>query len=376
MSNHLLDETITYPADFARVAEAIQSREGYVKPVAFAVGLAYQSQGGTVLCVRYPYVNLRENYGAAAIFREASGIEDEQEREAAVLNAFRPFVGDGNKHPNIDALNAVITMASDDEYVGGKVSLVFTFIDDLDKPPVDAADVYLRLHLLSHRKVLPNTINLDGIFGLLTNVCWTDAGPVAESEYPEAAQKSMSEDGYPLIVRSVDKFPPMLDFVVPRGVRIADGNRVRLGAYVGVGTTVMHEGFINFNAGTLGKSMVEGRISQGVTVDNGSDIGGGASIMGTLSGGGTEKITVGKRCLIGANAGIGISLGDDCKVEAGLYVTAGMLVRTGKDAFVKASVLSGASGKTFRRNSRDGIVEAVPTKGVVELNAALHSNSA
>ena len=232
----------------------------------------------------------------------------------------------------------------------------------MDLPPADGADAYLRLHLLSHRLVRPNAMNLDGIFGVLPNVGWTSLGPVAVSEIGAARQRALAR-GIHLDVRSVDKFPAMLDYVVPSGVRVADAARVRLGAHLAEGTTVMHEGFVNFNAGTLGPSMVEGRISQGVVVGAGTDIGGGASIMGTLSGGGTQVISVGQRCLLGANSGLGISLGDDCIIEAGLYLTAGTIVSLPGGRQAKARDLSGQPGLLFRRNSVTGSVEALPRPG-------------
>ena len=233
---------------------------------------------------------------------------------------------------------------------------------DLDLPPADTADAYLRLHLLSHRLVRPNSMNLDGIFAALPNVGWTSLGPAAVSEIVAVRQRALAR-GIHLQVHSVDKFPPMLDYVVPSGVRVADGARVRLGAHLAEGTTVMHEGFVNFNAGTLGPSMVEGRISQGVVVGAGTDIGGGASIMGTLSGGGTQIITVGQRCLLGANSGLGISLGDDCVIEAGLYLTAGTIVALPGGEQAKARDLSGQAGLLFRRNSVTGSVEALTRPG-------------
>jgi 2,3,4,5-tetrahydropyridine-2-carboxylate N-succinyltransferase len=245
---------------------------------------------------------------------------------------------------------------------------------DLEAAPVSVPDAYLRLHLLSHRLVQPHQINLDGIFGVLGNVVWTSAGPCAVEDF-ELTRMRLRADG-PITVHGVDKFPRMVDYVLPSGVRIADGDRVRLGAHLAAGTTVMHEGFVNYNAGTLGVSMVEGRISAGVVVQDGSDVGGGASIMGTLSGGGVEVITIGRRCLIGANAGVGISLGDDCVVEAGLYVTAGTKVRlTDSDQPIKARELSGRPGLLFRRNSLTGVVEAVTRRGSgIALNEALHAN--
>ena len=240
--------------------------------------------------------------------------------------------------------------------------------------PKDASDVYLRLHLLSHRYARPRSLNLDGAFGLLANVAWTNYGPVALDSL-EDVRWNAKVHGDTLTVHGVDKFPRMTDYVVPSGVRIADADRVRLGAHLAPGTTVMHEGFCNFNAGTLGASMVEGRISAGVIVGDGSDIGGGASIMGTLSGGGKEMSTIGERCLLGANSGIGISLGDECIVEAGLYITAGSMLQVPDGSWVKARELSGVNGLLFRRNSKSGTVEAVQRTGNWGgLNAALHKN--
>jgi 2,3,4,5-tetrahydropyridine-2-carboxylate N-succinyltransferase len=244
---------------------------------------------------------------------------------------------------------------------------------DLGRPPADCADAYLRLHLLSSRLMRPNSMNLDGIFKLLPNVAWTSLGPVAASETGAVRQRALSR-GIHLEVRSVDKFPPMLDYVVPSGVRVADAARVRLGAHLAEGTTVMHEGFVNFNAGTLGPAMVEGRISQGVVVGSDTDIGGGASIMGTLSGGGTQVISVGQRCLLGANSGLGISLGDDCVIEAGLYLTAGTIVTLPGGQQAKARDLSGQAGLLFRRNSTTGTVEAITRPGTWgSLSSDLHA---
>jgi 2,3,4,5-tetrahydropyridine-2-carboxylate N-succinyltransferase len=250
-----------------------------------------------------------------------------------------------------------------------------TIAIDLAVPPASTSDAYLRLHLLSHLHVLPNGLNLDGIYGQLPVVAFTTAGPMAPEEFTKR-RVELQRAGISIL--ALDKFPRLLDYVTPSRVRIADASRVRLGAYLSAGTTVMHEGFVNFNAGTLGESMVEGRISQGVVVGNGSDIGGGASIMGTLSGGGTHRVSIGQRCLLGANAGLGISLGDDCIVEAGLYVTAGTKVTLlGGDTdgnVVKARELSGHSNLEFRRNSTTGIVEVTSRDGHgVSLNAALHT---
>ena len=249
-----------------------------------------------------------------------------------------------------------------------------SLVVDTSAPPADARDAYLRLHLLSHRLAPPRSLNLDGVFGLLANVAWTSIGPVPLDAIDDVRYDQLRA-GTPITVHGVDKFPRMTDYVVPPGVRIADASRVRLGAHLAAGTTVMHEGFCNFNAGTLGSSMVEGRISAGVVVGDGTDIGGGASIMGTLSGGGKEVISVGERCLLGANSGLGISLGDDCVVEAGLYVTAGTVVSLPDGTPVKAREMNGVNGMLFRRNSLTGAVEAVARSGSWGgLNAALHRN--
>lgn len=256
---------------------------------------------------------------------------------------------------------------------GTSVRSISTVIDDLQSPPTDPADAYLRLHLLSHRLVRPHSINLDGIFGILPLVAWTSAGPIPLDRVADT-RLHMRRKGHHLTVHGVDRFPRMVDYVIPSGVRIADADRVRLGAHLAPGTVVMHEGFVNFNAGTLGTSMVEGRISAGVVVDDGSDIGGGASIMGTLSGGGKEVISIGRGCLIGANAGVGISLGDGCVVEAGLYVTGGSKVRLPDGGTAKARELSGAPDLLYRRNSQTGAIEVVPRTGTWGgLNAALHA---
>ena len=290
--------------------------------------------------------------------------------DGTTLDTFFRHLGLGNAVPTATPIE---TQSATDERRG--VAIVPTsLVVDTQAAPTSATDVYLRLHLLSHRLVEPRTINLDGAFGLLTNVAWTSIGPVALDTL-EDVRYNLLRQGQHLVVHGVDKFPRMTDYVVPSGVRIADASRVRLGAHLASGTTVMHEGFCNFNAGTLGASMVEGRISAGVIVGDGSDIGGGASIMGTLSGGGKEMVTVGKKCLLGANSGLGISLGDDCIIEAGLYITAGTQVKLPDGTVVKARELSGASGLLFRRNSQSGAVEAVQRTGNWGgLNAALHNN--
>jgi 2,3,4,5-tetrahydropyridine-2-carboxylate N-succinyltransferase len=281
-----------------------------------------------------------------------------------------PALGD---HEGSDASTELVALAGADEARGTRTEVVTTVID-LDATPAGSSDAYLRLHLLSHTLVEPNTINLDGLFGALANVVWTNHGPWSVDGFEQTRLRLRSRG--PVQVFGIDKFPRKTDYVVPVGVRIADADRVRLGAHLASGTTVMHEGFVNFNAGTLGTSMVEGRIVQGVVVGDGSDIGGGASIMGTLSGGGTDRVRIGKRCLLGAESGCGISLGDDCVIEAGLYVTAGTKVTLPDGTVVKARELSGQNGLLFIRNSVNGRVEARPRAGHgIALNSALHANS-
>jgi 2,3,4,5-tetrahydropyridine-2,6-dicarboxylate N-succinyltransferase len=296
--------------------------------------------------------------------------------EGTVLEAWFPRPALGSR-PEGDQPPAELVARAGDHLARGVRTEVVTVEIDLATAPINAADAYLRLHLLSHRLVAPHGQNLDGIFGVLSNVVWTNLGPCPVDDF-EATRLRLREQG-PVQVFGIDKFPRMTDYVVPTGVRIGDADRVRLGAHLAEGTTVMHEGFVNYNAGTLGASMVEGRISAGVVVGDGSDVGGGASIMGTLSGGGTQVISIGQRCLLGANAGIGISLGDDCVVEAGCYVTAGTKVTIrdidSKPKVVKAAGLSGADNVLFRRNSVTGAIEAVPWKGAgIALNSALHAN--
>lgn len=293
--------------------------------------------------------------------------------EGTVLDTWYPAPALGAAAEGVDAPASLTRLVG--RYPARRVHTELVRVEiDLDSAPVDASDAYLRLHLLSSRLVQPHGLNLDGIFGHLANVVWTSAGPCAVDGFEEV-RAALREQG-PVQVFGVDKFPRMTDYVVPSGVRIADADRVRLGAHLASGTTVMHEGFVNFNAGTLGNSMVEGRISAGVVVGDGSDIGGGASIMGTLSGGGKEVISIGERCLLGANAGIGISLGNDCVVEAGCYVTAGTKVTLVDDGrVVKAAELSGSDNILFRRNSVSGAVEAVGREGHgIVLNEALHAN--
>jgi 2,3,4,5-tetrahydropyridine-2,6-dicarboxylate N-succinyltransferase len=315
---------------------------------ASGVGLATITDDGAVLDTWFPHPKLDDN--------AVPGTQHLSEQQAA------------------DELGArVSALLGPDDDRGVEVVAVRTGIADLAEPPADAHDVYLRLHLLSTRLIQPHGCNLDGIFGLLSNVVWTNYGPCRVEGFATTQMRLRARGA--VTVYGVDKFPRMVDYVVPSGVRIGDADRVRLGAHLAAGTTVMHEGFVNYNAGTLGASMVEGRISAGVVVGDGSDVGGGASIMGTLSGGGKEQISLGEGCLIGANAGTGISLGDNCVVEAGLYVTAGTKLTLPDGRMVKARELSGMDNLLFRRNSVTGAVEVVERTGAgVELNAALHAN--
>ncbi|GGR91235.1 2,3,4,5-tetrahydropyridine-2,6-dicarboxylate N-succinyltransferase [Streptomyces nojiriensis] len=318
---------------------------------AVAAGLATLTADGTVLDTWFPAPELVAEPGPAGTERLTA------DQAVELLGAA--------------AAKAIRT----DAVRGVEVVAVRTVISSLEDKPLDAHDAYLRLHLLSHRLVKPHGQNLDGVFGLLANVAWTSLGPVAVDQV-ETVRLNARAEGLHLQVTSIDKFPRMTDYVAPKGVRIADADRVRLGAHLAEGTTVMHEGFVNFNAGTLGTSMVEGRISAGVVVGDGSDIGGGASTMGTLSGGGKQIISIGERTLIGAEAGVGIALGDECVVEAGLYVTAGTRVTLPDGQIVKALELSGANNILFRRNSVTGAVEARPYKAAWGgLNEVLHSHN-
>ncbi len=332
------------------------SSTGSVVPVtaatvsASAAGLATVTPAGTVLDTWYPAPRL--------------GVPDGGKPGTTRIGALDLS---GELGPDYGGL------VRSDEARGVEIIAVRTVIPDLSAPPTDTHDVWLRLHLLSHRLITPNSADMTGVFGLLTNVAWTSAGPVEAATFN--AHRLRAAVGH-VTVFGVDKFPRMVDYVIPSGVRIADADRVRLGAHLAEGTTVMHEGFVNFNAGTLGPSMVEGRISQGVVVGADSDIGGGASIMGTLSGGGTEVISIGTGCLLGANAGIGISLGNDCIVEAGCYVTGGSRITLPDGSVVKARELSGRDGLLFRRNSVSGALEVIDRTGRAwgALNSELHAN--
>lgn len=299
---------------------------------------------------------------------EATGILNKS-KSGDILDVFYPSIDfDGKKtdsynFKNLDTNKEIVELVWSEK--------------DLDSSIKDISSAYLKLHLISYKFVTPNSINLDGLFGVLPNVAWTNQGPIAINEIDERLSKSKLEDGK-LFIRSLDKFPCLTDYIIPKNVRIADASRVRLGAYLSSGTTIMHEGFVNFNAGTLGKAMIEGRISAGVIIGNNSDLGGGCSTMGTLSGGNDIKISVGENCLLGANSGLGIPLGDNCIVEAGLYITAGTKIELfndeGSKGVMKGSELSNYSNLVFIRNSLNGKVIAKPNQLSVELNSELHSN--
>src|SRR3954451_19534166 len=367
-----------------RVA-AITARDDYVQPAAWALGVATRAADGSTLDTWFPRVNCGSHCRSGATIWEAAGAHaapavarvDAGSASAALeVSALQEDPADRAAHPNSHALESLARFA-DGVALGGarRRELVAVFLPDLAAAPVSVEDAYLRLHLLSPRAVQPHGLSLEGVFGFLPNVVWTTDGPYPVEGFEEARMEALAE-GVELRVRSVDKFPRMTDYVVPPGVRIADADRVRLGAHLAEGTTVMHEGFVNYNAGTLGHSMVEGRISAGVVVGDGTDVGGGASIMGTLSGGNAIVISVGERCLLGANSGLGIPLGDDCTVESGLYLTAGTKVRLPDGTVARARELSGISGMLFRRDSQSGAVEALPRSGAGwhGLNAALHAN--
>lgn len=377
------------------VAEC-EARAGYQAPQAFALGIATLAvchplapatiaEDAKVLDTYYPVVNLNENHASAAVLAAIVGhttgtasyrLSAAQVDEA--LAVFAPFLNDGRHHGNILALKAAHRVfQSDTSALTAKPRVVVvSFIGDITaEAPCDVHDAYLRLHLLSHCKVRPHGVNLDGLFGILNNVVWTNHGPYDPDQF-DCQRSILRAEGIDIQVTSIDKFPRMTDYVIPPGVRIADADRVRLGAHLASGTTVMHEGFCNFNAGTLGHSMIEGRISAGVVVGDGSDLGGGSSIMGTLSGGGTEVITIGEGSLVGANAGLGIPLGNNCTIESGLYITAGSKVLCLWDETVrKARELAGVHELLFRRNSQSGAIEVLRKRNQVVLNEALHKNA-
>ena len=365
-------------------AELEKSLNNYKAPFSFGIGLATKGSSGAILDVLYPAPQLGSDPYSCAILAHATkwdGTTTTYELDKGTLQGIEKSLTTSltnvdYKEETMTSVKLISDAIINTNSVNGERIAVVSFISDSSDDPIDAIDSYLRLHLLSSRLVQPNTISLDGIFGKLTNCAWTNLGPFEITDF-DAKRLSLIADGKEVFVHGVDKFPRMTDYVIPSGVRIADANRVRLGAHLSDGTTIMHEGFCNFNAGTLGASMVEGRISAGVVVGDGSDIGGGASIMGTLSGGGTEVISIGQNCLLGAESGIGISLGDNCVVEAGLYVTAGTLIRVPDGSTVKAKLLSGKDNLLFRRNSTTGIVEVLlrgDNSSWQGMNEELHDN--
>ncbi len=370
---------ITVPVFEAHVREA-ESAAGYVRPAGFGIGVATIAPSGKVLDVSFGAINFGANFGSAAVVAEALGHTSgtatyrlSPDAATRALGWLAAWADDHSRpHPNLAALRSLTKALPAGR--GGERIAVVSFLGALSDAPIDTIDVWFRLHLMSTRKTAPRSLNLDGVFGLLNNVVWTNLGPFDVEGFDEI-RFALIAQGVNVQIDGIDKFPRMTDYVVPSGVRIADASRVRLGAHLAEGTTVMHEGFCNFNAGTLGASMVEGRISQGVVVGQGADIGGGASIQGTLSGGGKEVVSVGEGCLLGANSGLGIALGDNCIVEAGLYLTAGTKVKLPDGEVISARGLSGASNLLFIRNSQTGGVEARANKVAwTGLNAALHKN--
>lgn len=365
-------------ADFETFVQQLEQQGNYIRPQAFGVGLSTVDSLGHLLDAYFPVPNYCSNFGVVAILAHILGYTEgthSYQITASMLEealtCFLPFENDDQKHPNISAMRSILHVLHHQPDASKVGVISFIGQTDQDPGPRHVPDAYLRLHLLSHRLVKPHGIKLDGIFSVLPNVAWTSEGPISLDDLPNR-QLQASASGRHLIIHSVDKFPRMVDYVVPSGVRIADASRVRLGAYLGYGTTVMHEGFINFNAGCEGPNMVEGRISAGVFVRKGSDLGGGCSTMGTLSGGGNVVISIGENCLIGANGGAGIPLGNYCTIEAGLYITAGTKVLF-EGRIVKARELAGQDYILFRRNSETGQVEAMIKKNEIELNQALHS---
>ncbi len=379
-----MEEIRTFDQIEGKREELESGINNYSQPFAFGVGIATESINGQIMDVFYPSPQRQSQPFTCALIANAVGWDTESATyriELDVLRQISTTLEEIERNEEFGesaaaSLSAVADAVEKSEVSGGNKVAVVSIIADPEHPPIDAIDTYLRLHLLSTRLVPPHGIDLSGVFGKLANCVWTNLGPF-EVENFNSQRIQLLAEGKEVHVHGLDKFPRMTDYVVPSGVRIADANRVRLGAHLAEGTTVMHEGFCNFNAGTLGSSMIEGRISAGVVIGDGSDVGGGASIMGTLSGGGSEVISVGSDCLIGAEAGIGISLGDNCVVEAGLYVTAGTLVSVPDGTTVKAKSLSGMSDLLFRRNSITGAVEALlrgENSSWQGLNEELHNN--
>lgn len=365
--------------EFKALIDNIESNQDYQRPIAFGIGIATIDSQGNLLDSYFPTPNFQTNLASAAVIAKvldhSNGTKTYQissSQLSEILSYFSAFENDGQKHPNIDTLNYLQKMTAKLDPTRKVIVATFIAPPENDFGPTDVADAYLRLHLLSHRLVKPHGINLTGIFKILPNVAWTSEGAIGLNDLNHRKMEALAL-GRHLTVNAVDKFPRMTDYVVPTGVRIADASRVRLGAYLGEGTTVMHEGFVNFNAGCEGPNMVEGRISAGVFVKKGSDLGGGCSTMGTLSGGGNLIIAIGEDCLLGANSGLGICLGNRCTIEAGLYLTAGSKILF-NDKIIKAKELSAQDDLLFRRNSQTGQIEAFSKTNLTVLNTELHTN--
>jgi 2,3,4,5-tetrahydropyridine-2-carboxylate N-succinyltransferase len=363
--------------DFNNLVSSVEQNPTYQRPLAFGVGVATVDSENNLLDTFFPFPNYNSNFGSCAVLANILGHKAgtnsyriSAQQIVDTLEFFKPFQDDGKIHSNIIALKNILEILQNSTCQKVAVA-AFIASDDIDNGPKEIPDAYLRLHLLSHRLVKPHGIKLNGIFAILPNVAWTNQGAISLKDL-NTCQINAFKKGQCLTVHSVDKFPRMVDYVVPSGVRIADASRVRLGAYLGEGTTVMHEGFVNFNAGCEGPNMIEGRVSAGVFIKKGTDLGGGCSTMGTLSGGGNVVITIGEDCLVGANAGVGIALGKKCTIEAGLYVTAGTKVLF-EGRVIKALELSGANNILFRRNSQTGQVEAMNRENTIALNEVLHT---
>lgn len=365
--------------EFKKIVEGIEGNKNYQRPLAFGMGLATVDSKGNLLECYFPAPNFQMNFGSAAVIAKVLGYENgthsylvSTEQLSEILTHFTPFENDGKQHANIEVMKQLQRIMQSAASNRKKIVASFIAPTEKDNGPKEVPDAYLRLQLLSHRLVKPHGINLTGIFKVLPNVAWTSEGAIGLDDLANRKIEALIA-GRSLTVHSIDKFPRMTDYIVPSGVRIADASRVRLGAYLGEGTTIMHEGFVNFNAGCEGPNMIEGRISAGVFVKKGSDLGGGCSTMGTLSGGGNIVISIGEDCLLGANSGVGIPLGNRCTVEAGLYITAGTkILFDGK--VIKAKEFAGKDDLLFRRNSQTGQVEAISKANEVELNSALHAN--
>ena len=382
--------------EFKDYVSSVESQKDYQRPTAFALGIR-RSRGDVTLDVTFPIINFEESYGTAAIIAGAMGVtgkknqfvEITRKELTAIYNQFLPFHPDADKHPNVQTIKRMVR-ASESRYNGyAKMDMICYFLYDGNHDVVNAEEAFFKLQTISQRKAKPHSLCLNGAFGKLTNIAWTNYGPILPQDFEKERLRNLFKER-PLSVSHVDKFPYMVDYHIPSGVRIASGSQVRLGAYLGEGSTVMPAGYVNFNAGTEGNCMVEGRVSAGVYVSKDTDIGGGASIMGTLSGGNNHVISIGEKCLLGAMAGTGISLGFGCTVAAGAYVTAGSKislydadnkpvdidgksVKEGENV-VKGAALSGKDKLLFMQNSQTGKLTCKPNPKTIELNAQLHSN--